>query len=104
MSDEQNYRQYDRAKEFTYESPQSNDLEKKYNDLLERYNKLQQSYQRLDSNMKTVYMDNKAIRKHVLQLERENKNSKEMLNKMNRDVNRLYRTIEMMLRNDEGGH
>jgi len=89
--------QYD--KEFKYVPPEKKD--KSNEELTEKYNKLHENVHRLDGNMKSMHNDNRTLRKHMIDQQRNMKALNDRINSQNREILRLHRLIEMMLKNDE---
>lgn len=89
--------QYD--KEFKYVPPEKKDKSKE--ELTEKYNKLHENVHRLDGNMKSMHNDNRTLRKHMIDQQRNMKALNDRINSQNREILRLNRLIEMMLKNDE---
>lgn len=89
--------QYD--KEFKYVPPEKNDKTKE--ELTESYKKLSENVHRLDGNMKSMHNDNRTLRKHMIDQQRSMKAMNDRISAQNREIMRLHRLIEMMLKNDE---
>jgi peptidoglycan hydrolase CwlO-like protein len=89
--------QYD--KDFKYVPPEKQDKTKE--ELKEQYNKLRDSVHRLDGNMKAMHTDNRTLRKHVTEQQRLMKSMNDRITSHHREIMRLNRIIDMILKNDE---
>lgn len=98
MSDKKNNKQQQYDKQFKYVPPEK---EKDDNILTEKYKKLSDNVLRLDGNMKSMHVDNRTLRKHVMDQSRQMKAMNDRINSLNKEIYRLHNIIEMMLKNDD---
>jgi len=86
------------GKDFKYIPPKKEDDEKQ---LYEKYKRLSDSVLRLDGNMKTMHTDNRTLRKHVVDQQRIINNLNKRVTSLDRELTRVNRLIEMMLKEDD---
>lgn len=90
---------YNEEKEFNYVPPKTEDPE--FKKLVESHEKLKENYSRLDTNMRSIYNDNKTLRKHVISQDRNINLLNEEITGTKSEVRYLRQLIEAMLKEDE---